>query len=35
MISQYPLEDIRDLNKIVGKHVYNKEEDGYVKLVIE
>lgn len=29
------LEDIQSLLGIVGKHVYNKEDDGYIKLVIE
>ena len=29
------VEDIRKLRSILGKHVYNKEIDGYVKLIIE
>ena len=29
------LEDIRKLRAIIGKHVYNKEMDGYIKLVVE
>lgn len=29
------IEDIKSLLGIVGKHVYNKEEEGYVKLLIE
>lgn len=29
------LEDIRKLRTIIGKHVFNKEIDGYIKLVIE
>lgn len=29
------LEDIRQLHSIIGKHVYNKEIDGYVQLIIE
>lgn len=29
------IEDIRNLFQIVGKHVYNKETDDYVELVIE
>lgn len=29
------LEDVEKLRSIVGKHVYNKEIDGYVKLIIE
>ncbi len=29
------IENIRNLRTIIGKHVYNKEEDGYVKLIIE
>lgn len=29
------LEDIKQLRSIIGKHVYNKEIDGYVKLIIE
>ena len=29
------LEDIRQLQSIIGKHVYNKEIDGYVQLIIE
>lgn len=33
--SSSDLEDIRELLSIVGKHVYNKEEGGYVKLIIE
>lgn len=31
----YDLEDIRQLRSIIGKHVYNKEIDGYVQLIIE
>lgn len=29
------LEDVRKLRTIIGKHVYNKEIDGYIQLVIE
>ena len=29
------IEHIKSLLSIVGKHVYNKEEEGYVKLIIE
>lgn len=29
------LEDVEKLRSIIGKHVYNKEIDGYVKLIIE
>lgn len=29
------LEDIKLLRSIIGKHVYNKEIDGYVQLIIE
>lgn len=29
------LENIKNLLEIIDKHVYNKEEDGYVKLIIE
>ena len=29
------IEHIKSLLSIVGKHVYNKEEDGYVELIIE
>lgn len=29
------LENIRNLTTIIGKHVYNKEEDGRIKLIIE
>lgn len=29
------IDNIRNLKTIVGKHVYNKEEDGKVKLIIE
>ena len=29
------LEDIRNLRSIIGKHVYNKEIEGYIKLIIE
>lgn len=29
------LESIRKLRTIIGKHVFNKEIDGYIKLVIE
>ena len=29
------LEDIRDLRSLIGKHVYNKEIEGYIKLIIE
>lgn len=29
------LEDIKQLRSIIGKHVYNKEIDGYVQLIIE
>lgn len=29
------LEDIRKLRTIIGKHVYNKEVEGYIKLIIE
>lgn len=29
------LEDIKKLRTIIGKHVYNKEDGDYVKLVIE
>ncbi len=29
------LEDIRNLRALIGKHVYNKESEGYIKLIIE
>ena len=29
------LEDVKKLRSIIGKHVYNKEIDGYLKLIIE
>ena len=29
------LEDIRNLREIIGKHVYNKEINGYIELMIE
>jgi hypothetical protein len=29
------LEDIKNLRTLIGKHVYNKEIDGYIKLIIE
>ena len=29
------LEDVKSLRSIIGKHVYNKEVDGYVMLIIE
>lgn len=29
------LEDIRSLRSLIGKHVYNKEIEGYIKLIIE
>ncbi len=29
------LEDIRNLRSLIGKHVYNKEIEGYIKLIIE
>ncbi|MDE5777279.1 MAG: hypothetical protein K2I10_02030 [Lachnospiraceae bacterium] len=29
------LEDVEKLRSIIGKHVYNKEIDGYIKLIIE
>ena len=29
------LEDIRNLRSIIGKHVYNKEVEEYVELIIE
>lgn len=29
------LKDIKQLRSIIGKHVYNKEIDGYVQLIIE
>lgn len=29
------LEDIRKLRTIIGKHVYNKEVEGYIQLAIE
>lgn len=29
------IENIRNLKRIIGKHVYNKEEDGQIKLIIE
>ena len=29
------LEDVRKLRGIIGKHVYNKEIDGYIQLIIE
>lgn len=29
------LEDVRQLRSIIGKHVYNKEVDGYIQLMIE
>ena len=29
------LEDVRKLRTIIGKHVYNKEVEGYIKLIIE
>lgn len=29
------LEDIKMLRSIIGKHVYNKEIDGYIQLIIE
>lgn len=29
------LEDIRNLRALIGKHVYNREIEGYVKLIIE
>lgn len=29
------LEDVRNLRSIIGKHAYNKEIEGYIKLIIE
>lgn len=29
------LEDIRNLRSLIGKHVYNKEIERYIKLIIE
>ncbi len=29
------LVDIRNLRSLIGKHVYNKEIEGYIKLIIE
>ena len=29
------LEDVRKLRTIIGKHVYNQEVEGYIKLIIE
>jgi len=29
------IDDIRNLRSIIGKHVYNKEEDGNIRLIIE
>lgn len=29
------LEDIKNLRSIIGKHVYNKKIEGYIKLIIE
>jgi hypothetical protein len=29
------LEDIRKLRSIIGKHVYNKEIEGFIELIIE
>lgn len=29
------VEDIKELSKVVGKHVYNKQEGEYIKLIIE
>lgn len=29
------LDDIKGLREIINKHVYNKEEDGKIKLIIE
>lgn len=29
------LKDVRKLRTIIGKHVYNKEVEGYIKLIIE
>ena len=29
------IEHIRNLRSIIGKHVYNKEEEGHIKLIIE
>jgi hypothetical protein len=29
------IEDIRNLRSIIGKHVYNKEIEGFIKLIIE
>lgn len=29
------LDDIKKLRGIIGKHVYNKEEDGKIRLIIE
>ena len=29
------LQNIQELRFIIGKHVYNKEVDGYIKLIIE
>ncbi|MBO5530315.1 MAG: hypothetical protein J5970_02860 [Bacilli bacterium] len=29
------LEDVERLKSIIGKHIYNKEENGVIKLIIE
>ena len=29
------IEDIEKFLSIIGKHVYNKEQGGYIKLIIE
>lgn len=31
----FNVDDVKKLRSIIGKHVYNKEEDGYIKLIIE
>lgn len=33
--SSNKLEKIKNLRSIIGKHVYNKEIEGYIKLIIE
>ena len=33
--SGFSVDDIKKLRSIIGKHVYNKEEEGKIKLIIE
>lgn len=33
--ASHDLEDIRNLRFLIGKHIYNKEIEGYIKLIIE